>query len=112
MRNLLDPCFEVLQLRLQPYLNNPLACTGWLRPVSLTLEKRTIKHDTRQLIDIRTPCLRNGVLFEKFFVGNPNVKDNSGLGLSNLLVDEANNIMNWTKQVLRDRVTGLCIDGQ
>ena len=71
LRRLLDPCYGELQKRLRNHLNQVLPCTGHERPVSLLLDKGTIKHDTSQLTMIRTPCLKGGVLFESFFVGNP-----------------------------------------
>ena len=112
LRKLLVPCFEVLQRRLRTYLDIELPCIGRKRPVSRILDKGTIKHDSTQLIDIRTPCLRNGVLFENFFIDNPNVVDNSGFALTKLLIDTVNSSLDWTIKDLRERLSGVCIDGQ
>ena len=89
-----------------------LPCTGQPRPISLVLDKGTIKHDTTQLVDVRTPCLNKGVLFENFFLGNPNVLDNGGYALTNLLIDTVTDALDWKKSKLRERLTGVCIDGQ
>ena len=112
LRKLLDPCFEVLKRRLRTYLDCELPCTGRTKPVALMLDKGTLKHDTSQLIDIRTPCLKNGVLFENFFIDNPIVFNNSGFALTKLLIDTVNSILEWDVKDLRERLTGVCIDGQ
>ena len=64
--------------------------------LSFLLDKGTIKHNTSQLTLRRAPCLRNGVLFEKFFIGSPIVTNNSGLALTQLLVDVIIQSLNWT----------------
>lgn len=112
LRKLLNPCFEVLQRRLRTYLDQLLPCTGRQRAITLLLDKGTIKHDTTQLTLLRTPCLRNGVLFESFFVGNPNVVNNCGLALTKLLLDTVTETLSWNGGELRERLSGVCVDGQ
>ena len=112
VRRLLDPCYRELQKRLRNHLNQVLPCTDHERPVTLLLDKGTIKHDTSQLTMIRTPCLKGGVLFESFFAGNPTVTENCGLSLSQLLVNTITGPLEWTDDTLRERLSGACVDGQ
>lgn len=112
LRNLLDPCFHELQKRLRTHLNEVIPCTDRERPVALLLDKGTIKHDTSQLTMIRTPCLKGGVLFESFFVGNPIVTENGGLPLTKSLVEIVYRTLNWNADILRERFSGACVDGQ
>ena len=86
LRRLLDPCYCELQKRLRTHLNQLLPSTDHERPITLLLDKGTIKHDTSQLTLIRTPCLKGGVLFETFFVGNPTVTESDGLALTQSFV--------------------------
>ena len=56
--------------------------------------------------------MKSGVLFESFFVGNPNVVSNSGISLRRLLVNTILNTFEWKEEDLRERFTGACVDGQ
>ena len=112
LRRLLDPCFTVLQKRLRKHINEILSCTGEERHITLLLDKGTIKHDTSQLTLIRTPCLKSGVLFESFFVGNPNVLSSCGVSLTRLLINSILMSLDWTEEHLRKRFSGACVDGQ
>ena len=56
--------------------------------------------------------MKSGVLFESFFVGNPNVVSNSGISLTRLLVNTILNTFEWKEEDLRERFTGACVDGQ
>ena len=69
LRRILNPCYKELQKRLTNYLNQDLSGTGHPRPVTLLLDKGTIKHNTSQVTLIRTPCLKGDVLFESFLLG-------------------------------------------
>ena len=112
LRNLLDPCYRELLKRLRSHLNQVIPCTDHERPVTLLLDKGTIKHDTSQLTVIRTPCLKRGILFESFLVGNPTVTHGAGLPLTQLLVTTVNETLDWNKDTLRERFSGACADGQ
>ena len=46
LRRILNPCYKEPQKRLSNYLNQDLSCTGHPRPVTLLLDKGTIKHNT------------------------------------------------------------------
>ena len=87
-------------------MRQPLPCTGKLRPIAVMADKGTIKHDSLQLTLIKTLSLKKGVLFERFFVDNPEVTDGDGLSLTNLVVNSVN------RDDLRQRFTGGCFDGQ
>ena len=111
LRRLLNPCYKELQKRLTNYLNQDLSCTGHPRPVTLLLDKGTIKHNTSQLTLIRTLCLKGGVLLESFLIGNPNVLDNSGISLTKLLIDTVTETFG-REEDLRECLSGVCVDGQ
>ena len=112
LRRLIDPCHRELLKRLRTYLNKPLPCTDAPGPITLLADKGTIKHDTSQVTLIKTPCLNNGCLFQRFFVGNPIVTDSSGLGLTKLLLSTVCESLDWTKDEVRERYSGACYDGQ
>lgn len=112
LRNLVNPCYEELQKRLRSHLTKILPCTDSPSPITLLADKGTIKHDTSQVTLIKTLCLKNKVMFERFFVGNPLVTDNSGVGVTTLLIKTVCNTLNWTIEELRERYSGACYDGQ
>ena len=111
-RNLLSPCYEELKQRLQHLLNKPLPCTGELRPLNITADKGTLKHDCNQVTMIRTPILKNGVLFQRFFLSFPEVHSHKGDAVSKLAIDACLDELGLTINELRERFTGGCFDGQ
>ena len=88
VRRLLDPCYKELMKRLQQHLNEPLPCTDVLRPINLMADKGTIKHDCNQITMIRTLALKNGCLFERFFLTHPEVRSHKGKDISHLLIEK------------------------
>ena len=98
--------------RLRIHLNNILECTGEPRPISLIADKGTIKRDSLQLTLIRTPSLKNGFLFEKKFIGNSVAMKGDGSYITNLLITDVCNVLNFSEADLRKRFCGACYDGQ
>ena len=61
-----------LKLQLSPLTHKTTVfCTGDKRPISLIADKGTITRDSLQMTLIQMPSLKNGFLFETFFIGNP-----------------------------------------
>ena len=87
LRRLVDPCYCELLKRLRNYLNQVLPCTGQPLPITILADKGTIKHDTLQLTLIQTLCLKKGVLFERFFIGNPEVVNHGGFNITEMLIN-------------------------
>ena len=112
VRRLLPSCYSELQQRLRRFMNVPLPCTGELRPVNITADKGTIKHDCNQVTMIRTPVLTNGTLFQRFFVGFPEVQSHKGIDVSTLILDACVGELGFTTNQLRQRISGGCFDGQ
>ena len=112
LRRLLEPCFSELKKRLQQHLNKPLPCTDELRPFNLTADKGTIKHDCNQVTMIRTPALKNGHIFEKFFIAHPEVHCHKGFEISELLLKACSEQLNMPIEEIRRRFSGGCFDGQ
>ena len=75
-----DELYQELQKRRRSHMNQILPCTGHEQPVTLLLDKGTIKHDTGQLTLVRTPSLKAVTIFESFFINNTNVVQN-GVGV-------------------------------
>jgi len=111
-RRLVEPCYNELLKRLRIHMRKPLPCTGEVRPVTILADKGTINHDTLQLTMIKTLCLKKGVLFERFFIDNPDVVKNDGLSLSELLINSVCSSIDLSHQNLRQSFTGCCFDGQ
>ena len=93
LRRILNPCYKELQKRLTNYLNQDLSCSGHPRPVTLLLDKGTIKHNTSQLTLIRTQwyfvdetTVYLKVVLTKLLIDTVtetlNVLDNSGISLT------------------------------
>ena len=112
VRTLLSPCFNELKKRLQQHLNKPLPCTGELRPLNLAADKGTVKHDCNQVTMIRTVALKNGHLFERFFIGHPDVLSHKGRDISSLLLSCCSENLNLSLEEIRQRISGGCFDGQ
>ena len=112
IRQLLNPCYSELLKRLRIHLDCVLDCTGDKRPISLIADKGTIKRDSLQMTLIRTPSLKNGFLFETFFIGNPLALRSDGIYLTNLLITEICTLLNWSTADLRKQICGGCFDGQ
>ena len=112
IQSLLTPCFSELKKRLQQHLNKPLPCTDELRPLNITADKGTIKHDCSQVTMIRTPSLKNGHLFERFFVANPDVHCHKGREITELLLQVCFEQLNLSPEDLRQRFSGGTFDGQ
>ena len=112
IRRLLEPCFTELKKRLQRHLNQVLPCTDQLRPLNITADKGTIKHDCNQVTMIRTPALKNGHLFESFFLAHPEVNSHKGNHVSELILKVCSDQLNLSFEDLRHRISGACFDGQ
>ena len=112
IRTLLEPCFIELKKRLHQQLNQNLPCSDELRPLNITADKGTIKHDCNQVTMIRTPAIKNGHLFERFFLGHPEVKSHKGRDISHLIFQVMTDQLNLPLEEIRQRISGGCFDGQ
>ena len=61
---------------------------------------------------IRTLCLKKGVLFERFFIGNPEVVNHGGFNITEMLINTVCDTLDITREGLRQRLTGGSFDGQ
>ena len=112
IRSVLNPCYNELKNRLQRLLNETLLCTDQLRPLNLTAYKGTMKHDCNQMTVIRTPVLKNGTLFQRFFFTFPEVHSHKGFNISQLILQVCSEGLNLSYEDLRQRISGACFDGQ
>ena len=83
-----------------------------LAQIAILADKGTIKHDTLQLTLIRILCLKKGVLFERFFIGNPEVVNHGGFNITGILINTVCDTLDITREVLRQRLTVGSFDGQ
>ena len=75
---------------------------------------------TKLLVDTVTETLNvldnSGISLTKLLVDTVtetlNVLDNSGISLTKLLVDTVTETLNWREEDLRERLSGVCVDGQ
>ena len=58
-------------------------------------DKGTLKHDSTQVNMIQTVSLKNGYLFEKFFLDNPEIVNHKGNHVTDLLIKSCCSTLYW-----------------
>ena len=106
VQSLLNPCYMELKQRFHRFLSIPLPCTDELRPLNITADKGTLKHDCNQVTMVRTPVLKSGTLFQRFFISFPEVNSHKGQDISKLALDACTEGMGLTYEDLRQRISG------
>lgn len=105
-------CAEVLTAKLKFRLDTPLQATMTRPPVALSVDKMTQKKRSGQISAIGTlvPEAPPDQMVQTFFLGNPIVRNHSGLGLAESAVSELKKVLNPNS--IATQLTGGGTDGQ
>ena len=105
-------CAEVLHSQLRQKLDTPLPSTNQRPPVAISVDKMTQKKRLGQITAIGTlvPEAPPDEMVQTYFVGNPVVRNHTGVGLAESAIKELKKVMN--KEHFSDQIIGGGTDGQ